>query len=150
MVEYKWTRLLNKCMYAVTKYFFTFPISKELYVFKKKTWWTQLLKLHQVLFIYKKLAANDDGLGWSRSKISLFRKKELIFCSNKHFLQRIMMPCYSCHFWIFHIFNFFPKSLVSLFLAFYDQFSVRFNDSNVFEFTNFPFKTKYNTVSLLC
>ena len=37
--------------------------------------------------------------------------------------------------------------MISLFLAFYDQHSIMFKDSNVFEFTNFPFQTKYhNTV----
>ena len=38
--------------------------------------------------------------------------------------------------------------MVSLFLAFYDQYSVMFKDSNVFEFNNFPFKTKYNNTVL--
>ena len=36
--------------------------------------------------------------------------------------------------------------MVSLFLAFHDQYFLMFKDSNVFEFTNFPFKSKYNTV----
>ena len=36
--------------------------------------------------------------------------------------------------------------MVSLFLAWHDQYFM-FKDSNVFEFTNFPLKTKYdNTV----
>ena len=34
--------------------------------------------------------------------------------------------------------------MVSLFLAHYDQFFIMFKDSNVFKFTNFPFKAKYN------
>ena len=34
--------------------------------------------------------------------------------------------------------------MVSLFLAWHDQYFLMFKDSNVFEFTNFPFKTKYN------
>ena len=114
------------------------------YFFFKK-WWTQVLKLYQILFIYKKLAANDDDyLGWSWSKMWIFRIKELIFCNSKHFLQKIMTPCYSCHFCIFFIFNFFQIIMVSLFLAFYDQYSIMFKDSNVFEFTNFLFKTNYN------
>ena len=33
--------------------------------------------------------------------------------------------------------------MVSLFLARHDQHFIMFKDSNVFEFTNFPFKTKY-------
>ena len=34
--------------------------------------------------------------------------------------------------------------MVSLFLARHDQYFIMFKDSNVFEFTNFSFKTKYN------
>ena len=44
----------------------------------------------------------------------------------------------------FFIFSIYFKSLVSLFLDFYDQYSIMFKDSNVFEYSNFPFKTKYN------
>ena len=36
MLENNWARLLNKSMYAVTISSFTFPISKELYIKKKK------------------------------------------------------------------------------------------------------------------
>ena len=43
------------------------------------------------------------------------------------------------------IFNFFQTIMVSLFLAGHDQYSIMFKDPNVFEFTNFPFKTKYNS-----
>ena len=60
MLEYNWNLLLNKCMHAVTSYFFTFPISKELYIFKKMTW-KRLFKLDLALFIYKKLASHDDA-----------------------------------------------------------------------------------------
>ena len=42
------------------------------------------------------------------------------------------------------IFVFLLSILVSLFLARHDQYFVMFKDSNVFELTNFPFKTKYN------
>ena len=34
--------------------------------------------------------------------------------------------------------------MVSLFIAHHDQYFIMFKDSNVFEFTNFPFKTKCN------
>ena len=34
--------------------------------------------------------------------------------------------------------------MVSLFLAWHDQYFIMFKDSNAFKFTNFPFKTKYN------
>ena len=33
--------------------------------------------------------------------------------------------------------------MVSIFLARHDQYFIMFKDSNAFEFTNFPFKTKY-------
>ena len=36
--------------------------------------------------------------------------------------------------------------MVSLFLAPHDQYFIMFKDSNVFEFTSFPFKTKSYTV----
>ena len=56
-------------MYAVTIMFFTFQISKELYIFLKKRQ-PRLFKLYQVLFIWKKIAAEDDDyLGWDWSKI---------------------------------------------------------------------------------
>ena len=60
--------------------FFTFPISKELYIFLKKKWQTRLSKLYEALFIYKNLAADDYAdLGWGWSKIWFFCTKELIF-----------------------------------------------------------------------
>ena len=54
------------------------------------------------------------------------------------------MPCYWYYFCIFYIFHFFQIIMVSLFLAWHDQYFIIFKDSNVFEFTNFSFKTKYN------
>ena len=44
-------------MYAVTISFFTFPVSKVLYIKKIRP---RLFKLHQAQFICKKLAADDD------------------------------------------------------------------------------------------
>ena len=38
--------------------------------------------------------------------------------------------------------------MVSLFIARYDQYFVMFKDSNVFKFSNFPFKTKYNNTAV--
>ena len=55
-----------------------------------------------------------------------------------------MMPCYWYYFCIFYIFHFFQIIMVSLFLAWQDHYFVMFKYSNVFEFTNFPFKTNYN------
>ena len=46
------------------------------------------------------------------------------------------------------IFNFFQIIMVSLFLARHDQYFVIIKDSNVFEFTNFLFKTKYNNTGV--
>ena len=34
--------------------------------------------------------------------------------------------------------------MISVFLAFFDQYYIMNEDWNVFEYTNFPFKTKYN------
>ena len=69
--------------------------------------------------------------------------KELIFCNSKHFSQNIMMPCNWYYFCIFYIFHFFQVTMFSLFLAWHDQHFIMFKDSSLFEFTNFPFKTKY-------
>ena len=51
-----------------------------------------------------------------------------------------MRPCYSRYFRIFFYF---------LFLAGHDQYLIMFKDSNVFEFTNFQFKTKYNNTEII-
>ena len=57
-------------MYAVTRCFFTFPISKELYILFKQNRRSRIFKLYQALFICKTLAADDDVyLGWGWSKI---------------------------------------------------------------------------------
>ena len=70
MLEYKWTRLLNEYVHEVTRYFFTFPISKEPYILKKKKndeHDFSSYTLYRVLFIYKKLAAGDDAYFWLRA-----------------------------------------------------------------------------------
>ena len=104
-----------------------------------------LKKLYQVLFICKELAADDDAcLGWGWPKTWLFRIKEMIFCNSKHFNQNIMCCAIDTIFPFFYIFHFFQIIMVSLFLAWHDQYFIMFKDLNVFEFTNFPFKTKYN------
>ena len=51
-----------------------------------------------------------------------------------------MMPCYSCYFCIF-CFQFLSNDN-----GFSLSLSNNFKDSNVFEFTNLPFKTKYNNM----
>ena len=77
-------------------------------------------------------------------KFDFFVQKSWFFCKSKHFNQNIMTPCYSYYFCIFYVFHFFQILMVSLFLARHDQYFIMFKDSNVFEFTNFSFKTKYN------
>ena len=77
-------------------------------------------------------------------KFYFFVQKSWFFCNSKYFSQTIMTPCYSYYFCIFYIFHFFQIIMVSLFLAWHDQYFIMFKDSNVFRFTNFPFKAKYN------
>ena len=55
-----------------------------------------------------------------------------------------MMSCYWYYFCNFCIFYFFQIIMVSLSIAWHDQHFIMFKNSNVFEFSNFPFKTKYN------
>ena len=81
-------------------------------------------------------------------KFDFFVQKSWFFCNSKHFNQKIMTPCYSHYFCIFYVFHFFQITMVSLFLARHDQYFLMFKDSNVFEFTNFPFKTKYNDTAV--
>ena len=76
-------------------------------------------------------------------KFDFFVQKSWSFSNSKYFRQNIMTLYYLCYFFISSIFNFFQIIMVSLFLALHDQHFM-FKDSNVFEFTNFPFKTKYN------
>ena len=59
-------------------------------------------------------------------------------------VETFMMSCYWYYFCISYIFHFFQIMMISLFLAWHDQYFIMFKDSNVFEFTNFPFKLKYN------
>ena len=118
----------------------TFPISKQLYIFKKK--WQRLFKLYQALFICKKISA-DDWVG-AGQKFDFLKQKSWFFCNSKHLSQNIMMPCYWRYFCIFYILHFFQIIMVSLFFAWHDQYFTMFKDSDVFEFANFPFRTKYN------
>ena len=80
-------------------------------------------------------------------KFDFFIQNSWFFCNNKHCRQNIMTPYYSYYFCIFYIFHFFQFIIVSLFTAQHDQY-FKFKDSNVFEFTNFPFKTKYNNTAV--
>ena len=81
-------------------------------------------------------------------KFDFFIQKSWSFSNSKHFRQNILVLCYSCYFCISSIFNFFQIIMVSLFIARYDQYFVMFKDSNVFKFSNFPFKTKYNNTAV--
>ena len=60
MLEYNWTRLLNKRMYAVTIYFFTFQYLKN-YAFYLKKRRPQFFNLYEALFICEKLTADNDA-----------------------------------------------------------------------------------------
>ena len=57
------------------------------------------------------------------------------------------MPYYWYYFCIFYIFHFFQIIMVSLFLVWHDQYFM-FKDSNVFEFSNFSFKTKHSNTAV--
>ena len=83
---------------------------------------------------------------WVRAsqKFDFFVQKSWFFRNSKHFSQNIMTPCYSYYLCIFYNFHFFQIIMISLFLARHGQYFTMFKDSNVFEFTNFPFKTNYN------
>ena len=64
MLEYKLTRLLDKCMYAVIRWFLLLQYLKNYtFFFKKRR--PSLFKLYQALFICKKYAEDNDAyLGW--------------------------------------------------------------------------------------
>ena len=65
-------------MYAVTMFFFLLFQYLQNYTFFLRQ--PRLFKLYQALFIWKKLATDDDAyLGWDWSKILLFCIEELIF-----------------------------------------------------------------------
>ena len=117
MHEYNWKRLLNKCINAVTGYFSLFQYLKKFTLFLKKRR-TRLFKLYQALFNCKKFT-------FSFFPASHFGK---VFCSTV-------------------IFTFFQIISVFYFFASQNQYFIMFKDSNVFEFTNFPFKTKYVVLS---
>ena len=132
-------------MYACRNqtFFFTFPISKELNFQKKND-------EHGFLSYIKHYLSTKNPqqmmmLTWvgAGQKFDFFVQKSWFFCNSKHFLQKIMTQCYSCYFCIFYIFSCFQIIMVSLFFAFHDQYFM-FKSSNIFEATNFPFKTKYN------
>ena len=117
MHEYKWKRLLNKCIYTVTGYFSLFQYLKKFTLFLKKD-------EHGFL-------SNTKHYLTTKSLLSPFFQplwKGFLFYSNFHFLSN-------------------HKRF--LFFASQNQYFIMFKDSNVFEFTNFPFKTKYVVLSLL-
>ena len=119
-------------------FLFTFPISKELYIFLKKEDDHGFLSYTKHYISLKPLSTYLD---WGWSKIWLFLIKS---CNSKHFSQNLMMPCYWYYFSIFYIYHFFQMIMFSLFLAWHDQCFIIFKDSNVFKLANFPLKTKYN------
>ena len=77
--------------------------------------------------------------------MSIFNGKSLCG-SPKVYFSPFPASLFGRHFCSTVIFNFFQIIMVSLFRARHDQYFM-FKDSKVFEFTSFPFKTKfYNTV----
>ena len=77
-------------------------------------------------------------------KFDFFVQKSWSFCNSKHCRQNIMTLCYSCYFCVSSILIFFQITMVSFFLTRHDQYFIMFKDSNVFDITNFPFKSKCN------
>ena len=124
-------------------YFCFFQYVKNYTLFFLKMWRTWLFKLELALFIYKKLASYDDAyLGWRWSKIWLFRIKRADFSV---IVNNSVKAILFMLFLYFLYFQFFQIIIVSLFFAHHDQYFTMFKDSNAFQFTNFQFKTKYNT-----
>ena len=127
MLEYNWTRLLNKCIHAVTRYFFLlFQYLMNYTFFLKKDDDHGFLSYTKYYLSKKNSSRRWCRLGLRLVKNLTFSYKIAVFCNSKHFLQKIMTPCYSYHFCIFYIFNFFQVIMVSLFLAFHDQCSIMF------------------------
>ena len=117
-------------MYAVTIYNFTFPISKELYIKRKRP--PRLFKLYQALFIWKKLTADDDtylGCNWSKKFFS-YKRADFSVIVN---ISVKTLWCYAVDaiFAFFYIFHFFQIILVSLFLAWNNELFIMFKDSNL-------------------
>ena len=130
-------------MHAETRHFFLLFQYLKNYIFKKNDEHGFLSYIKH--YLSTKNSQQTMMLTWvgAGQKFDFFVQKSWFFCNSKHFLQKIMTPCYSCYFCIFYIFNCFQIIMVSLFFAFHDQYFM-FKSSNIFEATNFPFKTKYN------
>ena len=77
--------------------------------------------------------------------LTFLYKRADFYCTSRNFNQNMML-CYSIDtiFVFFYILHFFEIIIFSLFLAWLDQYFIMFKDLNIFKFTNFPFKTKYN------
>ena len=97
------------------------------YLISSRRWWLLgLILVKNLTFSYKR----PDF-----SVIITISVKTLL----RHAIHTIFAFFYSIHFY--------QILMVSLFLARNDQYFIMFKNSNVFKFTNFPFKTKYkNTV----
>ena len=134
MVEYSGARLLNKCMYAVTICFFTFPISKELYIFLKKKKTMTFYVIPRTIYLYK-----ISSRGWCLLGLSLVKKfsyERADFCVMENIsVKNIMMSCYWHYFCIFYIFHFFQIRMVSFFLAWHDRYFIMLK---VRAFSNLP------------
>ena len=100
-----------------------------------------LYQLYQALFICKRLTADDDAwLGLVKNFTFSYKRADfslIVTFQSKHYDVMLFI-----HFSIFYIFHFFQIIMVSLFLAQQVPYFIMFKESNVFKFTNFPFKTK--------
>ena len=132
--------LLNKCMYAVIIYFFTFPISKELYIFSKKDAVTAYFFL---LFQYLKnftLFSKKDEHGF------LSHPKHCLSAKNQQ--QTMMMPT-----WVgaSQKFGFFvQKSWFSVIVTTSIKILWRHAIHTIFAFSSFPFFPNHDGSALSC
>ena len=140
MLEYNWTRVLYKRLYAITRVFLLCQCLKK-YIFKKK----------------KK---DDQGfLSYTKHYLSTINQQQMIWllrlglvknftCSYKKADFSVIVNIKYLHVCMFYFFHFFKIIIVHLFLARHDQHFIMFINSNVFEFANFPFKRKYNNTAV--
>ena len=119
MLEYNWTRLLSKCVHAVTSYFLPFRYLKN-YTFKKKDE-NDFLVRPSIIYLQKISIRRCLQMvpTWAEAgqKFDFFAQKSSSFCNSKHFRQKIMTLYYLCYFRISSIFSFFQIIMVSLFLS---------------------------------
>ena len=152
MLEYNWTRLLNKCMYAVTIYFCTFPVSKELYIFLLKKRRPRLFKLYQAQTMI--LTCKNSSRRWCLLGLGPFKNLTFSYIrADFSVIVNISVKTLWClaidSIFAFFIFCISFKSCF-LFLAWHDQYFIMLKDSNVFKFTMFHSKHSIIILYLFC